>query len=99
VTGQAKVMNDFPWKNNLETLYRLEMDRFRQCIPKSLALHERGEAVMPNGVPVTWMVSPHDHPPILVAEGAGAYQLDKGIAFYLEVFERMVKSLGQSRRD
>jgi glutamate-1-semialdehyde aminotransferase len=24
---------------------------------------------------------------------------DKDIAFYLEVFERMVKSLGQSRRD
>jgi glutamate-1-semialdehyde 2,1-aminomutase len=85
MTGKADVMNDSPWKNNLETLYQLELERFRQRIPKSMALHERGKAVMPNGVPVTWMVSLHEHPPIFVAEGAGAYLLDVDGNRYLDM--------------
>jgi glutamate-1-semialdehyde 2,1-aminomutase len=85
MTGKADVMNDSPWKNKLEALYQLELDRFRQRIPKSLGLHERGKAVMPNGVPVTWMVSLHEHPPIFVAEGAGAYLLDVDGNRYLDM--------------
>ena len=79
------MMNNPPWKNNLDALHRLEMERFRQRIPKSLALHERGKAVMPNGVPATWMVGLHDHPPIFVAEGAGAYLLDVDGNRYLDM--------------
>ena len=78
-------MNNSPWKNNLDALHRLEMERFRQRIPKSLASHERGKAVMPNGVPVTWMVGLYDHPPIFVAEGAGAYLLDVDGNRYLDM--------------
>ena len=40
--------------------------------PKSLALWERGKPVMPNGVPMSWLRTSYDHPPLFVAEGRGS---------------------------
>ena len=39
--------------------------------PRSLALWERARAVMPNGVPMAWLRTSYDHPPMFVAEGTG----------------------------
>ena len=49
---------------------------FRAAHPRSLALLERGRAVMPNGVPMAWNVSSYHHPPPWVAEGHGAHFTD-----------------------
>jgi glutamate-1-semialdehyde 2,1-aminomutase len=46
--------------------------RFAREHPRSLALLERGRRVMPNGVPMAWMVGSYHHPPIWAVEGHGA---------------------------
>ena len=46
--------------------------RFRDEHPRSAALLERGRRVMPNGVPMAWMVGSYHHLPLWVAEGTGA---------------------------
>jgi glutamate-1-semialdehyde 2,1-aminomutase len=40
--------------------------------PRSVELWERAKASMPNGVPMSWLRTSYDHPPLFVAEGAGA---------------------------
>lgn len=70
---------------DIENLYRAETALFRQRIPNSLALHARGKAVMPNGVPMTWMVGLYDHPPIFMGRGEGAYLVDVDGNRYLDM--------------
>ena len=43
--------------------------RFLAEHPRSAALLERGRAVMPNGVPMAWLVGSYHHLPMWVAEG------------------------------
>ena len=60
---------------DLELVARLkerEDARFVAERPKSQALLERGRASMPNGVPMMWMSTLWDHPPMFVASAAGA---------------------------
>jgi len=40
--------------------------------PRSAALWERGRAVMPNGVPMSWLRTSYDHPPLFVDEASGS---------------------------
>jgi glutamate-1-semialdehyde aminotransferase len=46
--------------------------RFAGEHPRCRALLERARASMPNGVPMSWMVSYTEHPPVFVVEGHGA---------------------------
>jgi glutamate-1-semialdehyde 2,1-aminomutase len=56
----------------VRALKNAEDARFRDEHPKSAALLERGRRVMPNGVPMAWMVGSYHHLPLWVAEGKGA---------------------------
>jgi glutamate-1-semialdehyde 2,1-aminomutase len=44
--------------------------------PRSIALWERGKAVMPNGVPMSWLRTSYDHLPPFVDEGRGGHFRD-----------------------
>ena len=50
--------------------------RFREARPRSAALLERGRRVMPNGVPMAWMVGSYHHLPLWVESGSGAHFTD-----------------------
>ncbi len=45
---------------------------FVEARPRSVALWERARPVMPNGVPMSWLRTSYDHPPLFVDEGHGA---------------------------
>jgi glutamate-1-semialdehyde 2,1-aminomutase len=40
--------------------------------PRSLELWESGQRVMPNGVPMSWLRTSYDHPPLFVESAAGS---------------------------
>jgi glutamate-1-semialdehyde 2,1-aminomutase len=44
--------------------------------PRSAELWARGRTSMPNGVPMSWLRTSYDHPPLFVAEGRGAHFRD-----------------------
>ena len=44
--------------------------------PASAALWARAKSSMPNGVPMSWLRTSYDHPPLFVASGTGARFLD-----------------------
>ncbi|HEY6571069.1 MAG TPA: aminotransferase class III-fold pyridoxal phosphate-dependent enzyme, partial [Candidatus Limnocylindrales bacterium] len=60
----------------VRALKNAEDERFRDERPRSAALLERGRRVMPNGVPMPWMVGSYHHQPLWVAEGKGAHFTD-----------------------
>jgi glutamate-1-semialdehyde 2,1-aminomutase len=45
---------------------------FTSTRPRSAAMWKRAATSMPNGVPMSWLRTSFDHPPLFVAEGAGA---------------------------
>jgi glutamate-1-semialdehyde 2,1-aminomutase len=61
-----------------------EDERFVAERPRSRELLERGRALMPSGVPMSWMASLWDHPPLFVAEGHGASFVDVDGHEYLD---------------
>ncbi len=50
--------------------------RFTETHGGSIALRERAEPVMPNGVPMSWLRSSYDHPPLFVDTAKGAHFFD-----------------------
>ncbi len=44
--------------------------------PRSAELWANAKASMPNGVPMSWLRTSYDHPPLFVAEGKGAHFRD-----------------------
>ncbi|HEY6566199.1 MAG TPA: transaminase [Actinomycetota bacterium] len=50
--------------------------RFAESHSRSKALWERATPVMPNGVPMSWLRSSYDHPPLFVDTGKGSHFLD-----------------------
>jgi glutamate-1-semialdehyde aminotransferase len=46
--------------------------RFAEAHPRCLAAWGRAEAVMPNGVPMSWLRTSYDHPPLWVDDAKGA---------------------------
>ena len=66
-------------------LFERETARFTAEHPRSLALLERGRASMPDGVPMSWMAGLYDHPPVVVAEGSGAWFTDVDGHRYLDM--------------
>ena len=72
-------------KQRVAELKQREDQRFIEERPKSRALLERGSDVMPGGVPMPWMVSLYDHPPMFIAEAKGAYLTDVDGHRYLDM--------------
>jgi glutamate-1-semialdehyde 2,1-aminomutase len=48
------------------------MRRFTELRPRSMRFLERARPSMPNGVPMAWMATLYQHPPIVVDRGSGA---------------------------
>jgi glutamate-1-semialdehyde 2,1-aminomutase len=49
---------------------------FVEARPRSLELWASGQAVMPNGVPMSWLRTSYDHLPLFIESAAGARLLD-----------------------
>jgi glutamate-1-semialdehyde 2,1-aminomutase len=59
-------------REQLHGLREREGRRFAELRPRSMKLVERARSSMPNGVPMAWMASLYEHPPIVVERGSGA---------------------------
>ncbi len=62
--------------DRIESLLERELARFVEERPRSADLRRRASGSMPGGVPVSWMVQLHGHPPVYVGSGEGAYFSD-----------------------
>jgi len=49
-----------------------EDDRFAESHPRGIEMWRRAEAVMPNGVPMSWLRTSYDHAPLWVDDAKGA---------------------------
>jgi len=58
---------------------------FEARIPRSLALGAEARAVMPMGVPMSWMAGLYRHPPLFIAKGEGAHFEDVDGNRYLDM--------------
>jgi glutamate-1-semialdehyde 2,1-aminomutase len=56
----------------IDKLKEREDAAFVAARPRSRELWERGHAVMPNGVPMSWLRTSYDHPPLFVDDASGA---------------------------
>jgi len=63
-------------RDRVRALKQAEDARFHDARPRSAALLERGREVMPNGVPMAWMVGSYHHLPLWIADGHGAHLTD-----------------------
>ncbi len=62
-----------------------EDEAFGRRTTASRTLHERAKRVMPHGVPMQWMAGLYRHPPIMVADGDGAWFGDVDGNRYLDM--------------
>jgi glutamate-1-semialdehyde 2,1-aminomutase len=62
--------------DRVENLLERELARFVEERPRSKELRRRASRSMPGGVPASWMVQLHGHPPVYVDFGQGAYFTD-----------------------
>ncbi|MBM2853115.1 MAG: Glutamate-1-semialdehyde aminotransferase [Steroidobacteraceae bacterium] len=72
-------------------LKQREDARFHAARPLSLALWQRAQAVMPNGVPMAWHRSSYHHLPLWVSEGLGARFTD--LDAYLVAWRELLEAL------
>ena len=63
-------------RERVRALKQAEDARFHAAHPRSAALWAKGRDVMPNGVPMAWMVGSYHHLPLWIAEGHGAHLTD-----------------------
>ena len=61
-----------------------ELRRFSELRPRSMRWLERARPNMPNGVPMAWMATMYQHPPIVVERGSGAAFTDIDGNAYLD---------------
>jgi glutamate-1-semialdehyde 2,1-aminomutase len=61
-----------------------ESVRFHELRPRGSAALRHAKSVMPNGVPMSWMATLYEHPPIVVDGGAGATFADIDGNAYLD---------------
>jgi glutamate-1-semialdehyde aminotransferase len=57
-------------------LHEREQAEFVRIRPRSADLWKRAQAVMPNGVPMSWMRFFYDAPPVYISDGRGAHFRD-----------------------
>ena len=67
----------------IHRLHGAELERFREEHPITLELQERARAHMPNGTPMSWMVSDYEQP-VYVERGEGAGFTDVDGFAYLD---------------
>jgi glutamate-1-semialdehyde 2,1-aminomutase len=72
-------------QSKIKKMREREEARFREARPKSLAMIERAQKHMPNGVPNAWMDGLYGHMPIFVEGGKGAYFTDVDGHTYLDM--------------
>jgi glutamate-1-semialdehyde 2,1-aminomutase len=65
-------------------LRECELRRFVELRPRGTELLARAARSMPNGVPMSWMATLHEHPPIVVERGSGARFTDLDGNEYLD---------------
>ena len=58
---------------------------FHARIPKSLKLWQKAKGVMPNGVPMSWMLGLHRHAPVFASQGEKAWFTDVDGNRYLDM--------------
>jgi glutamate-1-semialdehyde 2,1-aminomutase len=63
-------------RRTIEEIQAREGSAFARTHDRSRALWERAKPVMPNGVPMSWLRTSYDHPPMFVDEGRGAHFRD-----------------------
>ena len=61
-----------------------ELHRFTELRPRGTARLESARDRMPNGVPMSWMTTLYQHPPIVVARGAGGASRTSTATSYLD---------------
>ena len=59
-------------RERIRRLKEREDAAFVAARPRSAELWERAKSSMPNGVPMSWLRTSYDHPPMFVTEGKGA---------------------------
>jgi glutamate-1-semialdehyde 2,1-aminomutase len=69
----------------LEAIRLREVERFHLSTPRSRALYARSRALMPNGVPSSWMAAFYPGTQIFVAEGKGCRFRDVDGNSYLDM--------------
>lgn len=74
-----------PNRATIEATRRREHARFAAERPKSAALWQRGKGALVAGVPMAWMTTPTELPPVFVAEGRGAHFIDVDGHRYLDM--------------
>jgi glutamate-1-semialdehyde 2,1-aminomutase len=58
--------------DRVATMQAQESERFAAAHTRSAALLERGRASMPRGVPMSWMESLYEYPPVFAGTGSGS---------------------------
>jgi glutamate-1-semialdehyde aminotransferase len=67
-------------------MHEAEKARFAALHPRSTALLDRARSSMPRGVPMSWMESLYEHPPVFVDAGRGARFTDVDGNEYLDMY-------------
>ena len=68
----------------LSDIKEVELRRFAELRPRGGRLLERAASRMPNGVPMSWMATLYEHPPIVADRGDGATFTDVDGNSYLD---------------
>ena len=63
-------------RERIQRIKDREDEVFVAARPCSAGLWAQAKASMPNGVPMSWLRTSYDHPPLFVAEGKGAHFRD-----------------------
>ena len=71
-------------RERVRELREHELQRFAELRPRGMRILEEGRRSMPNGVPMTWMATLYEHPPIVVHRGAGGSFTDVDGNAYLD---------------
>jgi glutamate-1-semialdehyde 2,1-aminomutase len=71
-------------REQLHALREREMRRFTELRPRSMRFLESARPNMPNGVPMAWMATLYQHPPIVVERGSGTAFTDIDGNSYLD---------------
>jgi glutamate-1-semialdehyde 2,1-aminomutase len=71
-------------RERLAGIQERELRRFAELRPRGTRLLERARQSMPNGVPMAWMATMYEHPPIVVERGDGAAFTDIDGNAYLD---------------
>ncbi len=71
-------------REGLRSLRERELQRFAELRPRGMRMLEEARRSMPAGVPMSWMASLYEHPPIVVNRGEGGTFTDVDGNVYLD---------------